>query len=143
MIVTDEKLIPAAPFNAREAWLNCTEDLIFAAAFFDDPTCRSIAWRRTLDKRCLAHNPRDEARKCEDVYRAIIALSPHLGTQLERAYAANGHPAFRLQRMDHWPSEDALTLARASGRRYVEPTRTPEQIAACRARMDEIMARLA
>jgi len=130
-----------AKIDANEAWLNCTEDLIFAAAYYDDPACGSIAWRRELDKRCLRHNEQDEDRKCREVCLAINALSPRLGTQLERAHAANEHPTFRLQRMGHWPTADALTVARSSGRKYHEPTRSAKDIQASRDRMNEIMAR--
>ena len=141
-IKTSNEEPKAVPFNKREAWLNCSEDLIFAAAYYDDPHCRSIAWRRALDLRGLIHNVEDEDRKCAEVHAAINRLSPRLGTQLERAHAANEHPAFRLQRMGHWPSEDALVLANGQPRSRSTPRTNKEQADAARARFGEIMARM-
>lgn len=137
-----QEAAPAVPFNKREAWLNCSEDLIFAAAYYGDEHCRSIAWRRVLDLRGLVHNAEDEDRKCADVHAAINRLSPEIGTQLERAHAANEHPTFRLQRMGHWPNEDALVLANGLPLRRSTPTPNKEQAEASRARSIEIMARM-
>jgi hypothetical protein len=141
-IKTNDEAPKSAPFNKREAWLNCTEDLIFAAAYYDDPHCRSIGWRRALDLRGIRHNDESEDRKCRDVCAAINQLSPNLGTQMERAHAANEHPTFRLQRMPSWPSEDVMSLANGSGLRRSMPMASKGQQEAAKARFAKIMARM-
>jgi hypothetical protein len=141
-IKTDEETPKAAPFNKREAWLNCTEDLIFAAAYYGDEHCRSVAWRRALDLRGIRHNEQDEDRKCAETCAAIDRMWPNLRTHLERAHAANAHPTFRLQRMGNWPTEDALVLANGQQLRRSTPRPNKEQADAARARCGEIMARM-
>jgi hypothetical protein len=86
----------AQPVNHEATWRNLTEDLIFAAAYAEDPRTGSITWCRCLDQRKIRYNPEDEDRKCRELCTAINALSPQLGTQIERAHAANDHGTFRL-----------------------------------------------
>jgi hypothetical protein len=86
----------AVPVDPVSQWRNFTEDLIFAAAYYDDPRTGPASWIRALDLRKIRHNPEDENRKCRELSKAINALSPDLPTRMERAHAANDHPTFRL-----------------------------------------------
>jgi len=82
---------------------NLTEDLIFAAAYYDDPRTRAITWLRCLDQRHIKYNPEDEERKCRDLCRAINRLSPNLTTQIQRAHVANEHKTFRIINANLFP----------------------------------------
>ena len=87
----------------QAAWRNLTEDLIFAAAYYDDPRTRAITWLRCLDQRKIKYNPDDEERKCRELCRAINRLSFNLTTQIERAHAANEHKIFRIVNASLFP----------------------------------------
>jgi hypothetical protein len=70
--------------TSEAAWINLTEDLIFAAAYAEDPRTGSITWRRCLDTRKIRHNPEDEDRKCRKLCTAIHrehATDTHLVTE--------------------------------------------------------------
>lgn len=83
-------------------WHSLTEDLIFAAAYYDDPRTRAITWMRCLESRGIKHNPEDEERKCRLLCDAINATFKHQ-TQIEKAHAANDDKTFRLRNADLLP----------------------------------------
>ena len=87
----------------QAAWFNLTEDLIFAAAYYDDSRTGAITWLRCLDQRHIRYNQEDEERKCRDLCRAINKLSPRMGTQIEKAHAANEHKTFRIANASLFP----------------------------------------
>jgi hypothetical protein len=82
--------------SAEVRWRNLTEDLIFAAAYDDDPRTGSVTWRRCLDARKIRYNPEDEDRKCRELCAAINAAFPGMRSQIEKAHAASDHGTFRL-----------------------------------------------
>lgn len=108
---------PTIQVDHNAIWRKFTEDLIFAAAFADDPRTTTITWMRCLDSRRIKYNPDDEGRKCRALCEAITREFKHINgpitfdeegklidsTRLSRANAANDHKTFRLRHADLLP----------------------------------------